>query len=181
LDLLSLKGWKLQKKIQVFWIMQQGTSNFNAKGSHRLKFTLTLAKVALDSAEDTNFVELLRIKNGALEEKARNTQYSVLGETLARRTYDESGDYTVRSFDIDIRETLNDGLNNGVYDTGQSTDSGNTASDNFVTFKYRLAKHMFVDMRLKQSLQNLLTLLNLEPLKVLMLLSLQLKLVTMLL
>ena len=112
-----------------------GTSNFNAKGSHRLKFTLTLAKVALDSAEDTNFVELLRIKNGALLEKARNTQYSVLGETLARRTYDESGDYTVRSFDIDIRETLNDGLNNGVYNTGQSTDSGNTASDNFVTFQ----------------------------------------------
>jgi len=112
-----------------------GTSNFNAKGSHRLKFTLTLAKVALDSAEDTNFVELLRIKNGALLEKARNTQYSVLGETMARRTYDESGDYTVRSFDIDIRETLNDGLNNGVYNTGQSTDSGNTASDNFVTFQ----------------------------------------------
>ncbi len=113
----------------------QGTSNFNAKGAHRLKFTLTLSKLALDSVEDANFIELLRIKNGVLLEKARNTQYSVLGETLARRTYDESGDYTVRSFDIDIKETLNDGLNNGVYNTGVTTDDGNVANDDFLTFQ----------------------------------------------
>ena len=37
----------------------QGTSNSNAKGAHRLKFTLTLSKLALDSAADENFVELL--------------------------------------------------------------------------------------------------------------------------
>ena len=64
----------------------QGTSNVNAKGAHRLKFTLTLSKLALTSTEDENFVELIRVDNGQIQVKARNTEYSVLGETLARRT-----------------------------------------------------------------------------------------------
>ena len=112
-----------------------GSTNFNAKGAHRLKISLTLAKLTLTSEEDENFVELIRVKNGALEEKARNTEYSVIGETLARRTYDESGDYSVRPFQIDIRETLDDGLNNGIYDITTTTDSGNTPSDEFLTIQ----------------------------------------------
>ena len=111
----------------------QGTSNANAKGAHRLKFTLTLSKLALDSTADENFVELIRIDNGIIKEKARNTEYSVLGDTLARRTFDESGDYTVRDFQIDIRENANDGLNNGIYSIGATTDDGNTASDDFLS------------------------------------------------
>ena len=113
----------------------QGSSNVNAKGAHRLKFSLTLDKLSLTSTDDENFVELMRIQNGNLEVKARNTEYSVLGETLARRTFDESGDYTVRDFQLDIRENLNDGLNNGIYTSGQTTDSGNTASDDFLTIQ----------------------------------------------
>src|SRR6056300_2076664 len=113
----------------------QGTSNVNAKGAHRLKISLTLAKLALDSEDDDNFVELLRIDNGVLEEKARNTEYSVLGETLARRTYDLQGDVLVRDFQFDIRETLNDGLNSGIYTTGETTDSGNVASDDYLTIQ----------------------------------------------
>ena len=112
-----------------------GSSNVNAKGAHRLKIELTLSKLALDSEDDDNFIELLRTNQGVLQEKARNTDYSVLGETLARRTYDESGDYTVRPFQIDIRETSNDGLNNGVYDPGTITDSRNAASDNYLTIQ----------------------------------------------
>jgi hypothetical protein len=113
----------------------QGTSNVNAKGAHRLKFTLTLSKLALDSSADENFVELIRIDNGIIKEKARNTEYSVLGDTLARRTFDESGDYTVRDFQIDIRENANDGLNNGIYSIGATTDDGNTASDDFLSIQ----------------------------------------------
>ena len=36
-------------------------------------------------------------------------------ENLARRTFDESGNYTVRPFGIDIKEQLDDGSNDGVY------------------------------------------------------------------
>ena len=112
-----------------------GTSNVNAKGAHRLKIDLTLSKLALDSEDDDDFIELMRTTQGVLQEKARNTDYSVLGETLARRTYDESGDYTVRPFQIDIRETSNDGLNNGIYDPGTITDDLNSASDSYMTIQ----------------------------------------------
>jgi len=112
-----------------------GSTNLNAKGAHRLKLSLTLAKLSLTSTDDADFIELLRTDQGIIQEKARNTEYSVLGETLARRTYDESGDYTVRAFQIDVRETSNDGLNNGVYDPGTLTDSQNSASDDFLTIQ----------------------------------------------
>ena len=111
----------------------QGSTNLNAKGAHRLKLTLTLAKLSLTSTDDANFIELLRTDLGVIQEKARNTEYSVIGETLARRTYDESGDYAVRPFQLDIRETSNDGLNNGIYDPGTITDDQNAASDSYMT------------------------------------------------
>jgi hypothetical protein len=83
-----------------------GSSNANAPGAHRFKIDLTLAKKTLTSTEDSNFVELLRLSNGILQNRVRTTEYAVLEETFARRTYDESGDYTVRPFDIDVREHL---------------------------------------------------------------------------
>ena len=109
-----------------------GSTNENAKGAHRLKITLTLAKLAIGSAEDGDFIELLRVRNGIVEETTRNTEYSVLGETFARRTFDESGDYTVRPFGVDIRESLDDGLNEGVYASGTNTDQGATASESLM-------------------------------------------------
>ena len=36
-------------------------------------------------------------------------------DVLAKRTYDESGNYTVNSFIIDINEFLNEDDNNGIY------------------------------------------------------------------
>ena len=40
----------------------RGSANYAAKGAHRLKITLTLSKLSLDSTEDTEFVQLMRIK-----------------------------------------------------------------------------------------------------------------------
>ena len=112
-----------------------GSSNVNAKGAHRLKITLTLSKLPIGSAEDTNFIELIRVTNGRIQEKTRNTEYSVLGETLARRTFDESGDYSVRPFGVDVRESLDDGLNEGVYASGTTTDQGATTGENLMTIQ----------------------------------------------
>ena len=93
----------------------QGVSNTNAPGAHRFKIDLTLTKKAIGSTEDANFVELLRLKTGIIQSKVRNTDYAILEDTFARRTYDESGDYTVRPFDIDIREHLISVNNRGIY------------------------------------------------------------------
>ena len=98
-----------------------GSSNYAAKGAHRLKYTLTLAKKSLGTADDADFVELLQLENGRARSQVRNTEYSVLEETLARRTFDESGDYVVRGFDIDMREHKDTGLNNGLFTDGDSS------------------------------------------------------------
>ena len=98
-----------------------GSTNFAAKGAHRLKYTLTLTKKAIGTADDADFIELMTINNGQVQSMVRSTEYSVLEETLARRTFDESGDYIVRGFAIDLREHFDDGLNDGVYTDGDTS------------------------------------------------------------
>jgi hypothetical protein len=92
-----------------------GSSNVNAPGAHRFKIDLTLAKKTLTSTEDQTFIELLRLQNGILQNQVRTTEYAVLEDTLARRTFDESGDYSIRDFDLDLREHLITGNNRGIY------------------------------------------------------------------
>ena len=92
-----------------------GSSNVNAPGAHRFKIDLTLSKLTVGSSADANFVELLRLQRGVIQNQVRTTEYAVLEDTLARRTFDESGDYSVREFDIDIREHLQSGNNRGIY------------------------------------------------------------------
>jgi len=101
----------------------QGSTNVNAPGAHRFKIDLTLSKRALTSVDDANFVELLRLKNGIRSNQVTSTAYSVLEDTLARRTYDQAGDYTVKDFDIDVREHLLEGDNRGIYSSGDGGDA----------------------------------------------------------
>src|SRR5210317_1911750 len=105
----------------------QGTSNTNAPGAHRFKIALTLTKKTLTDTDDTNFVEIGRIENGNIKSLVRKTEYSVLEETLARRTFDESGDYTLGNPDIDIREHLLDGNNRGIYTAANGGDEAKVA------------------------------------------------------
>ena len=85
----------------------QNSFNYAAPGSHRYYIDLNLSKLPLNSASDASFIELLRVEDGVNKKITTKTDYSVLEQTLARRTYDESGDYTVRNFNIDIREHRN--------------------------------------------------------------------------
>ena len=96
----------------------QGSSNVNAPGAHRFKITLTLAKKTLASTEDDNFFEIARVENGVIKTLVRNTEYAVLEDTLARRTFDESGDYVLTNPDFDVREHLSSGNNRGIYTSG---------------------------------------------------------------
>ena len=116
-----------------------GSANYAAKGAHRLKISLSLSKLDLDSADDTSFIELMRIRNGVQETPSRVTEYSVLGDTLARRTHDESGDYTVRPFQFDVRESIDNDYkgktNKGVYSSGAKTNNNATASEDLLAFQ----------------------------------------------
>jgi len=107
-----------------------GASNENAPGAHRFKIDLTLAKLALESTADASFVELLRITSGRIQEMVTSTKHAHLEDTLARRTFDESGDYTVKNFDLDIRESLINGTNRGIFSADGTTDNtGVTPTD----------------------------------------------------
>ena len=92
-----------------------GSSNVNAPGAHRFKILLTLTKKTLSSTEDSNFFEILRVENGIIKGQARATEYNILEETLARRTFDESGDYVLTNPDFDVREHLISGTNRGIF------------------------------------------------------------------
>jgi hypothetical protein len=81
----------------------QGASNFQAPGSDRFKIELVLSSRSLDSTDLSNFIELAQIKEGVLQKITRNPIYSNIEETLARRTYDESGDYVVKPFLLDLK------------------------------------------------------------------------------
>lgn len=76
-----------------------GSYNYSAPGAHRFKIDLVLTKVDLASKTDNDqFLELGQIQIGRIVSQNVKTGYSDLEKTLARRTYDESGDYTVRAF-----------------------------------------------------------------------------------
>ena len=114
----------------------QGFSNESAPGADRFRITTTLTKKSINDNNDANFVELLRVNNGLVEKLVNKTDYNVFKDELARRTYDESGDYYIKPFSVDIRETLNDRIgNNGVYLPTQTTQNGNTPSDDIFTLQ----------------------------------------------
>ena len=71
------------------------------------------------------------MNNGTIELKVANTTYNILEDTLARRTFDESGNYALDGFDLDIRESLISGTNRGIHPSGTTTAEGNTASEVF--------------------------------------------------
>ena len=106
-----------------------GTSNYSAPGSHRFRITTTLVKKTLDDDADKDFIELLRIKNSRVEKLVDRSAYEELERSLATRTYEESGDYVVEDFDVNLREHLDDGENNGIYPKGQTSSDGNTATE----------------------------------------------------
>ena len=90
----------------------QGTTNYAAPGANRLKIALTLtsknltASTELDKSADENFIELMRVENGQKTKEVKYPLYGEIEKTLARRTFDESGDYTVRPFGLQLVDNI---------------------------------------------------------------------------
>ena len=114
----------------------RGFSNESAPGADRFKISTSLSKKSLDDNNDLDFVELLRIEDGIVREQVKTTDYNIFKDELARRTYDESGDYYIKPFNIDVRESLNDRISNrGVYSSIQTTQNGNTPTDDIISLQ----------------------------------------------
>ncbi len=107
----------------------QGAYNYAAPGANRLKLLPTLTTKALSDTSQGNFIERVRIKNGDVEYKADLPLYAQINEYIARRTFDESGDYIVNGLYPRLREHLNDGTNDGVYTLSEGGDSNKLSCD----------------------------------------------------
>ena len=92
-----------------------GSSNYTAPGAHRLNISLSLKEFDLNAITDKNFIQLITVSRGVVQKKVSQTNYNLIEETLARRTFDESGDYVVDNFSVDVREYVQKGSNKGIY------------------------------------------------------------------
>jgi hypothetical protein len=80
------------------------TFNYFAPGADRYKIELSLNKRSFSTNDSDNFIELLRVVNGQETNLVDKPGYNILADELARRTFDESGDYTVKPFNLKFIE-----------------------------------------------------------------------------
>ena len=91
-----------------------GYSNYNSPGADRFKVSLNLTQRGLtgsgtagyEIADSTDFVELVRVIGGNTTRIVKYPNYAELEKTLARRTFDESGHYTVEPFPLEVDSYL---------------------------------------------------------------------------
>ena len=130
----------------------QDASNFQAPGADRFKIDLILSSRALDSTDDTQFIELARVQSGTLSYALIYPQYAVLEDTLARRTYDESGNYTVRPFKLALEtSSANTAKANVILSPGKAYVYGyeyETISPTTITFDKPRTTDSILDKRL---------------------------------
>jgi hypothetical protein len=86
-----------------------GSPNYAAPGADRIQIKLELMSLQYNAEEDAaaenmvpdttdNFIELGRVVSGQLVSKNTTQTLGAIEDILARRTFDESGDYTVKPF-----------------------------------------------------------------------------------
>jgi len=114
----------------------KGFTNYAAPGADRFKISLNLAKKQLTDFEDTNFVELVKIDNGEIKRLQDKSNYNLIRDYFAKRTFDESGDYSIDSFIVETSESLNDEVGNGgLFRSDELTEEGNTPTEDLMSVK----------------------------------------------
>ena len=108
----------------------QGTPNYSAPGADRYQITTTLIKQDPDLANRTedSYITLLVIEDGkARSDKTDKNNDTELSERLARRTFEESGDYSLNPYQLNVREHLDTGSNNGYLTVANGGDADKLA------------------------------------------------------
>ena len=121
----------------------QGYNNYAAPGADRLKISVSLFKKPVDDFNDDNFVLLATVVNGVLQTTSNRKGdlgggpgYLDIRDMMARRTFDESGHYYVKPFDVSVVDSLNDNVGNGgIFNLGQFTPGGETPRNDLALYK----------------------------------------------
>jgi hypothetical protein len=98
-----------------------GATNFTAPGSSRLKISTKIRSRSLSDANTSGFFPVMDVQNGRVI-RVKTTGYGDLDDEMAKRTYEESGDYALKPFVVRVEEHLRTDNNNGVYSASQSGD-----------------------------------------------------------
>jgi hypothetical protein len=94
----------------------QGTPNFQALGADRLRIDTVLTKLALSAnTDETEFISVTEVEAGLLKRKFTPDVESKLEEAIAKRTFEESGNYTLSDPKIFVREHLKQTDNTGKF------------------------------------------------------------------
>ena len=105
----------------------QGSFNYNAPGADRLKYTVALQSLDATATKPDNFYTYAHFNDGVIQRIGlKDNPLAGLGDILANRTFDESGNYLVRGNTVSLREHLQENNNGGVYTAG--TEGGSRAA-----------------------------------------------------
>lgn len=81
-----------------------GSPNFTAPGANRLKLTPTLVvKSKAEADANTDFLSIAEFSAGYPYKQNRQTVYNVIGNEMAQRTYEESGNYVLDTFSLNTK------------------------------------------------------------------------------
>ena len=84
-----------------------GYLNENAPGADRLKLVPQLVKRTFAEADnDPDFFPIYKFSEGRPYSQRTAPEYNKIADELARRTYEESGNYTLNPFEITTRSTI---------------------------------------------------------------------------
>ena len=137
-----------------------GSTNFSAPGADRYSIALSLILITSDSnlitetnvvnptgtPVPTNLVDTVSVVNSVIAE-AVETKYNVIGDVLAQRTLEESGDYALQPFTLDLREDFDNGFNRGRSTSGDAAKLTATLEPSIAYVKGKR-----IDIRAKQTI-----------------------------
>lgn len=81
----------------------QGTFNESAPGAHRWQITPTLI-LETDVEDPESYTEIARIQNGEIARQVRESEFDVLGDSIAKRSFETNGSFVVKNFNLGIDE-----------------------------------------------------------------------------
>jgi hypothetical protein len=103
----------------------RGYLNYSAAGADRYYINLTLELLSgTDIPTDEKYITLLKIVDDKVMVNYAEAEFTGIDDKLAKRTYEESGNYEVNPFPIHIREAYNDLTNGGLYTNAELIENG---------------------------------------------------------
>lgn len=83
-----------------------GTFNYAAPGADRLKLTPELRVLDKNDADaNTDFLPIIEFADGRPYKKNQSTVYNIIGDEMAKRTYEESGNYVLDNYTVTTRDS----------------------------------------------------------------------------